>query len=141
MKMIKEYRYLGSAPHLAFTSILIGSVYWQQFMTSIHKDGSALPGIAATALVYGLFLGYCYKIAVTTNSPEPLPLKTLPLSLLIINLSLLGILLPVMAFVLLFSATGQASDNSDYVMSLTYVLSIAVGIYAIFSAPRDKVKQ
>ena len=139
--MKKHYGYLGSAPHLAFTSVLIGSVFWQQFMTSTHKDGITLPGIAATALVFGLFLGYCYKIAVTNNSPEPLPLKMLPLSVLIINLSLLGMLLPIMVFVLLFSATGQASDNSEYVMSLTYVLSIAVGIYAIFSAPRDKVQQ
>lgn len=130
--MKNYYGYLGSAPHLAFTSILIGSVFWQQFMTSTHKDGITLPGIAATALVFGLFLGYCYKIVVTNNSPEPLPLKMLPLSVLIINLSLLGMLFPI---------TGQASDHSEYVMSVTYVLSIAVGIFAIFSAPRDKVKQ
>ncbi|QIC72050.1 MULTISPECIES: hypothetical protein [Acinetobacter] len=139
--MKKYYGYLGSAPHLAFTSILIGSVYWQQFMTSIYKDDIALPGIAATAVVFGLFLGYYYKIAVTNDSPEPLRLKPLSLSILILNLVLLGMSFPIIVFVLWFSATGQASDHSKYVMSVTYVLSIAVGIFAIFSAPRDKMKQ
>lgn len=141
MEMIEEYGYLGSAPHMAFTSILIGVVFWQQLVSSIQPDEITLGGIAATAVVFGAFLTYCYKYAITNSSPEPLRLKPLPLSVLILNLVLLGMLLLKMLFVLMFSVTGQATDNAEYVMSATYVLSIAVGIIALFTALRDKAKQ
>lgn len=141
MKMMKEYRYLGSAPHLAFTSILIGMVFWQQLVTSTEQNDITPLGLAATTLVFGVFVAYCYKFTVTTKSPEPLRLKKLPMSVLIINLGFLSVLFPIMVFVMMFSLVGQATQKAEYVMSVTYGLSILIGIKAILSAPRDKTKQ
>ncbi len=45
MEMIEEYGYLGSAPHMAFTSILIGVVFWQQLVSSIQPDEITLGGL------------------------------------------------------------------------------------------------
>ena len=79
MEMMEEYGYLGSAPHMAFTSILIGVVFWQQLVSSIQPDEITLGGIAAIAVARGMYnIDLCHVLrhnSVYTDSNQADPEK------------------------------------------------------------------
>lgn len=133
---MKEYRYFGSAPHLAFTSILVGAVFWQQFVVSTEKNGMTLLGIGVTTLVLGLLLLYGYKFVVVKSFPEPLRLKKLPLSLLIMNLALLGFVFS--DVVPMMRNLSEQASFAEFKIILAYSVSILIGVNAIISAPKLK---
>lgn len=133
---MNEYRYFCSAPHLAFTSILLGAVFWQQFVVSTEQNGMTLLGIGITTLLLVLLLLYCYKFSFVKISPEPLRLKKLPLSLLIMNLALLGFVFS--DVVPMMRNLSEQASFAEFKIILAYTVSILVGINAIIMARKPK---
>lgn len=133
---MNKYRYFGSSPHLAFTSILLGAVFWQQFIVSTEQNGMTLLGIGVTTLVLVLLLLYCYKFSFLKIFPEPLRLKKLPLSLLIMNLALLGFVFS--EVVPIMRSLSEQTSFAEFKIILAYTVSILIGIGAIITAPKLK---
>lgn len=135
---MKERRYLGSAPHLAFTSILIGAAFWHLYL-SLDAQEINLLGISSVVVFFGLLLAYGYKCVFNNTSSEPFRLNTPMLSLVIMNMVLLGLMLPKMLVIML--NLSQQTSFAELKVIVNYIGSILLGIQALLSAPKGKPKQ
>lgn len=138
--MQKKYRYLGSAHHLAYTSMVLGALpMLAMIFTNKGANGLTQSQTMFVLSMGGLLLMYCYKVVVSWNQEgssyhQPQPIDTLLLCALIIFMciaSIYTVLMMVMILMRVDRYNAQPVPLEEWGITFLFLASLVIGVIAL----------